>query len=149
MGSYKKDKHRPSPLPESSNSNKDEMGSYNYKMFNLFNRKFKITEAEPPKDVKQLFSKFSNGGSHMTADQLRRFLVLYQDELACTLADAQKIVEEVINRRHHLTRYSRHSLNLDDFFHFLLYDDLNGPITSQVTPLPNSVAKCIWHVYEI
>jgi phosphatidylinositol phospholipase C delta len=42
-------------------------------------------------------------------------------------------VEEVINRRHHLTRYSRHSLNLDDFFHFLLYDDLNGPITSQVT----------------
>jgi phosphatidylinositol phospholipase C delta len=58
-------------------------------------------------------------------------------------------VEEVINRRHHLTRYSRHSLNLDDFFHFLLYDDLNGPITSQVTPLPNSVAKCIWHVYEI
>jgi hypothetical protein len=31
----------------------------------------------------------------------------------------------------------------------LLYDDLNGPITSQVTPLPNSVAKCIWHVYEI
>ncbi|KAG6765444.1 hypothetical protein POTOM_029486 [Populus tomentosa] len=132
MGSYKKDKHRPSPLPESSNSNKDEMGSYNYKMFNLFNRKFKITEAEPPKDVKQLFFKFSNGGSHMTADQLRRFLVLHQDELDCTLADAQKIVEEVINRRHHLTRYSRHSLNLDDFFHFLLYDDLNGPITSQV-----------------
>uniref|UniRef100_A0A6N2LTP6 Phosphoinositide phospholipase C n=1 Tax=Salix viminalis TaxID=40686 RepID=A0A6N2LTP6_SALVM len=132
MGSYKKNKHRPSPLPESSNSNKDEMGSYNYKMFNLFNRKFKITEAEPPKDVKKVFSKFSNGGSHMTADQLRRFLVLHQDELDCTLADAQRIVEEVINRRHHLTRYSRYSLNLDDFFHFLLYDDLNGPITSQV-----------------
>ncbi|KAG5239952.1 phosphoinositide phospholipase [Salix suchowensis] len=108
------------------------MGSYNYKMFNLFNRKFKITEAEPPKDVKKVFSKFSNGGSHMTADQLRRFLVLHQDELDCTLADAQRIVEEVINRRHHLTRYSRYSLNLDDFFHFLLYDDLNGPITSQV-----------------
>ncbi|KAJ6768144.1 PHOSPHOINOSITIDE-SPECIFIC PHOSPHOLIPASE C FAMILY PROTEIN [Salix koriyanagi] len=132
MGSYKKNKHRPSPLPESSNSNKDEMGSYNYKMFNLFNRKFKITEAEPPKDVKKFFPKFSNGGSHMTADQLRRFLVLHQDELDCTLADAQRIVEEVINRRHHLTRYSRYSLNLDDFFHFLLYDDLNGPITSQV-----------------
>ncbi|KAJ6317790.1 hypothetical protein OIU76_013349 [Salix suchowensis] len=132
MGSYKKNKHRPSPLPESSNSNRDEMGSYNYKMFNLFNRKFKITEAEPPKDVKKVFSKFSNGGSHMTADQLRRFLVLHQDELDCTLADAQRIVEEVINRRHHLTRYSRYSLNLDDFFHFLLYDDLNGPITSQV-----------------
>ncbi|KAF9676931.1 hypothetical protein SADUNF_Sadunf08G0054600 [Salix dunnii] len=132
MGSYKKNKHGPSPLPESSNSNKDEMGSYNYKMFNLFNRKFKITEAEPPKDVKKVFSKFSNGGSHMTTDQLRRFLVLNQDELDCTLADAQKIVEEVINRRHHLTRYSRYSLNLDDFFHFLLYDDLNGPITSQV-----------------
>ncbi|CAK7325860.1 unnamed protein product [Dovyalis caffra] len=132
MESYKKDKRRTFSLPEPSNSNENEMGSYNYKMFNLFNRKFKITEAEPPKDVKQVFSKFSDGGSHMTADQLRRFLVLHQDELDCTLAEAEKIMEEVINRRHHLTRYSRHSLNLDDFFHFLLYDDLNGPITSQV-----------------
>ncbi|PNT17379.1 hypothetical protein POPTR_010G188900v4 [Populus trichocarpa] len=132
MGSYKKDQRRSFSSPEPSNSNKDEMGSYNYKMFNLFNRKFKITEAEPPKDVKQVFSKFSDGGSHMMADQLRRFLVLHQDELHCTLAEAKKIMEEVINRRHHLTRYSRHSLNLDDFFHFLLYDDLNGPITSQV-----------------
>nr|TKR74603.1 phosphoinositide-specific phospholipase C family protein [Populus alba] len=132
MGSYKKDQRRSFSSPEPSNSNKDEMGSYNYKMFNLFNRKFKITEAEPPKDVKQVFSKFSDGGSHMMADQLRRFLVLHQDELDCTLAEAKKIMEEVINRRHHLTRYSRHSLNLDDFFHFLLYDDLNGPITSQV-----------------
>jgi len=136
MGSYKKDQRRSFSSPEPSNSNKDEMGSYNYKMFNLFNRKFKITEAEPPKDVKQVFSKFSDGGSHMMADQLRRFLVLHQDELHCTLAEAKKIMEEVINRRHHLTRYSRHSLNLDDFFHFLLYDDLNGPITSQVNLPP-------------
>ncbi|KAJ6432515.1 hypothetical protein OIU84_019702 [Salix udensis] len=134
---YKKDQHRSFSSPEPSNSQKDEMGSYNYKMFSLFNRKFKITEAEPPKDVKLVFYKFSDGGPHMMADQLQRFLVLHQDELDCTLEEAEKIMEEVINRRHHLTRYSRLSLNLDDFFHFLLYDDLNGSITSQVTP-PNT-----------
>ncbi|KAF9674607.1 hypothetical protein SADUNF_Sadunf10G0144600 [Salix dunnii] len=125
-----KDQHRSFSSPEPSNSQKDEMGSYNYKMFSLFNRKFKITEAEPPKDVKQVFYKFSDGGPHMMADQLQRFLVLNREELDCTLEEAEKIMEEVINRRHHLTRHSRLSLN--DFFHFLLYDDLNGSITSQV-----------------
>ncbi|KAJ6311897.1 hypothetical protein OIU77_013614 [Salix suchowensis] len=132
MESYKKDQHGSFSLPEPGNSQKDEMGSYNYKMFSLFNRKFKITEAEPPKDVKLVFYKFSDGGPHMMADQLQRFLVLHQDELDCTLEEAEKIMEEVIYRRHHLTRYSRLSLNLDDFFHFLLCDDLNGSITSQV-----------------
>ncbi|KAJ6325102.1 hypothetical protein OIU76_012230 [Salix suchowensis] len=132
MESYKKDQHGSFSLPEPGNSQKDEMGSYNYKMFSLFNRKFKITEAEPPKDVKLVSYKFSYGGPHMMADQLQRFLVLHQDELDCTLEEAEKIMEEVIYRRHHLTRYSRLSLNLDDFFHFLLCDDLNGSITSQV-----------------
>ncbi|XP_048231396.1 phosphoinositide phospholipase C 6 isoform X2 [Ricinus communis] len=129
MGSYRKErKFKKLPEPPS----KYELGSYNYKMFNLFNRKFKITEAEPPNDVKEVFAKFSYGERHMSPDQFRRFLVLHQDLVDCTLADAQRIVEDVINKRHHITKYTRYGLNLDDFFHFLLFDDINGPIIPQV-----------------
>lgn len=112
---------------------KDEMGSYNYRMFNLFNRKYKITEAEPPNDVKQAFIMFSEGGPHMRPEQLRRFLAVHQNEVRWKVAEAEKLVEEVINRRHHLTKYARHGLTLDDFFHFLLSDDLNAPILTQVS----------------
>ncbi|KAJ8769431.1 hypothetical protein K2173_002921 [Erythroxylum novogranatense] len=110
----------------------DESGSYNYKMFNLFNRKFKITEAEPPEDVKEAFRNYCDRGGHMTAHQLLQFLVESQEEEHHTLEEAERIVEEVIHRRHHITRCVRHGLNLDDFFHYLLHDDLNGPIIPQV-----------------
>ncbi|XP_050211249.1 phosphoinositide phospholipase C 6-like [Mercurialis annua] len=132
MNTYRKERkfkrlpEPPAPPP------KDELGSYNYKMFNIFNRKFKITEAEPPDDVKSVFIKFSSGDRHMSSDQFRRFLVLHQDMMDCTLADAQRIMVDVINKRHHITKYARNGLNLDDFFHFLLFDDINGPILPQV-----------------
>ncbi|XVE52497.1 hypothetical protein DITRI_Ditri02bG0126800 [Diplodiscus trichospermus] len=109
-----------------------ENGSYNYKMFNFFNRKFKINEVEPPDDVKKAFSGFTDGATYMTAEQLKWFLVVHQGEVDSTLEDAERIIEQVVNRRHHVTGFARHSLNLDDFFHFLLFDDLNGPITTQV-----------------
>ncbi|XVF40734.1 hypothetical protein PTKIN_Ptkin01aG0138600 [Pterospermum kingtungense] len=111
-----------------------ENGSYNYKMFNIFNRKFKITEVEPPADVKKAFSSFTDGATYMSAEQLKQFLVVHQGEVDSTLQDAQRIVEEVVNRRQHVTKFAiaRHSLNLDDFFHFLCFDDLNGPIRTQV-----------------
>ncbi|KAJ9160325.1 hypothetical protein P3X46_025736 [Hevea brasiliensis] len=128
MGSYRKEKKQ-KKLPDTT---KDELGSYNYRMFNLFNRKFKITEAEPPNDVKEAFAKFSGGQRYIGVDQFRKFLVLHQDMVDCTLADAQRMVEDFINKRHHASKCTSLGLNLEDFFHFLLFDDLNGPIIPQV-----------------
>ncbi|CAN1798110.1 Phosphoinositide phospholipase C 6 [Linum perenne] len=114
------------------NNNDPIKGSYNYRMFNLFNRKFKITEAEPPSDVMHLFRHYAEGHDEMSADHLRNFLVEYQNEAECSLEDAERIVTEVLQRRNNLTSYDRNGLNLDDFFQFLLSDDLNGPINTQV-----------------
>ncbi|XP_057788882.1 phosphoinositide phospholipase C 6-like isoform X2 [Salvia miltiorrhiza] len=106
------------------------MGSYNYyRVLGCFNRKFKISELQAPPDVRAAFVKYAEGAEHMTAEQLRKFLVEYQGEEACTAAsDAEAIVATAFNRRHHLGR----RFTLDDFLDFLLQDHLNAPITSQV-----------------
>ncbi|KAH6777799.1 Phosphoinositide-specific phospholipase C family protein [Perilla frutescens var. frutescens] len=106
------------------------MGSYNYRVFGCFNRKFKISELQAPPDVRAAFIKYAEGADNMAADQLHKFLVEYQGEEGCTTADAEAIIAKVINRRHHIGR--RHGLTLDDFFDFLFQDDLNAPINSQV-----------------
>ncbi|CAN0837976.1 Phosphoinositide phospholipase C 6 [Linum grandiflorum] len=125
-----KDKRTESEAEE--NNHNLSKGSYNYRMFSLFNRKFKITEAEPPNDVMHLFRQYGEGHHEMSAVHLRNFLIEHQNEADYSLQDAERIVAEVLQRRHHLTRYARNGLNLDDFFHFLLSDDLNGPINTQV-----------------
>ncbi|KAF8108358.1 hypothetical protein N665_0111s0068 [Sinapis alba] len=116
-------------------------GSYNYKMFKCFNRKFKINEVQPTDDVRDAFCQFSVGGSGvgdskddgvMGAEQLCSFLDDNQVNSATTVAEAQHLIDEVIRRRHHVTRFTRHGLDLDDFFNFLFYDDLNPPITPHV-----------------
>ncbi|KAK9283993.1 hypothetical protein L1049_012251 [Liquidambar formosana] len=122
-------------------------------MFMFFNRKFKINEVEPPVDVKEAFVRYSEGGgggggggdgdsTHLSPYQLHQFLVEFQGEERCTVSDAERIVEQVLHRRHHFTHYARRGLTLDDFFHYLFFDDLNGPIKSQVhhdmtAPLPH------------
>ncbi|XP_051143842.1 phosphoinositide phospholipase C 6-like isoform X2 [Andrographis paniculata] len=106
--------------------------SYNYyKMFGCFNRKFKVSEPEPPPDVKEAFSRYAEGGIHMTVDQLLKFLVEYQQEKWRTVDDAEAIMHQVFKQRHH-SPDRQLGFNLDDFFHFLFQDDLNGPINSQV-----------------
>ncbi|KAH9702488.1 phosphoinositide phospholipase C 6 [Citrus sinensis] len=113
------------------NSSND--GSYHYRMFNFFNRKFKIREPEPPLDVKMAFMHFSQDGLHMKPSEFRRFMVEHQGETGCTLSRAEEIVNNIISSRHHITRFTRNGLNLDDFFHFLLFDDdINGPIKLEV-----------------
>ncbi|KAF8086121.1 hypothetical protein N665_0634s0007 [Sinapis alba] len=113
-------------------------GSYNYKMFKCFNRKFKINEVQPTNDVREAFCKFSGGGGDggssgvMGAEQLCSFLDDHQVHSVTTVAEAQRLIDEVIRRRHHVTRFTRHGLDLDDFFNFLFYDDLNPPITPHV-----------------
>ncbi|GLT31472.1 hypothetical protein SLA2020_062050 [Shorea laevis] len=107
-------------------------GSYNYKMFNFFNRKFKIKEVEPPADVKAAFAEYVGDGSEMSADQLRCFLVEKQGEVDCTVSDAERIIERIVQRKPHAITDAPHALKIDDFFQFLFHDDLNGPITEQV-----------------
>ncbi|GMI72602.1 hypothetical protein like AT2G40116 [Hibiscus trionum] len=107
-------------------------GSYNYRMFSFFNRKFKINEVKPPPDVNKAFSLFTDDSTHMNADQLRRFLAVHQNDVNTRVEDAQRIIEQVVSMRHHLTKVVRNSLSLDDFFHFLFSVDLNGPIRTQV-----------------
>ena len=91
-----------------------------------------MVEAEPPADVKEAFKKYADGGTHMTAEQLRRFLVEFQGDGSVSLSDSERIVEQVLQKRHHLAKFTRHTLTLEDFHYFLFSTDLNAPIGSQV-----------------
>ncbi|CAD5320919.1 unnamed protein product [Arabidopsis thaliana] len=124
----------------------NDSGSYNYRMFKFYNRKFKINEVTPTDDVRDAFCQFAVGGGGggtdgdssdgdgstgvMGAEQLCSFLDDHGE--STTVAEAQRLIDEVIRRRHHVTRFTRHGLDLDDFFNFLFYDDLNPPITPHV-----------------
>ncbi|XP_021715536.1 phosphoinositide phospholipase C 4-like [Chenopodium quinoa] len=105
------------------------MGSYRVCL--CFTRRFGLIDLEPPSEVRDLFKKYTNGGAYMAPDQLRRFLVEVQGGHETTIADAEKIVEEVLNQRHHIAKFTRKSLTFDDFFYYLFSVDLNPPFKSQ------------------
>ncbi|KAL1823889.1 hypothetical protein ACET3Z_010667 [Daucus carota] len=100
------------------------MGSY--KMFGIFNRKFKTEETGPPEDVVNAFNKYSDGGKEMSADQLLRFLVEFQGQVDCTLSHAQDIMKQL----HHLS--DPNCLSINDFCYFLVNEQLNPPISHQI-----------------
>ncbi|XP_051131894.1 phosphoinositide phospholipase C 4-like [Andrographis paniculata] len=106
------------------------MGSY--RVCVCFTRRFRITEAGPPEDVKEAFRKYAEGGTQMTAEQLRRFLVEVQGEGGATAAEAESILQQIVQKRHHITKRTRHAITLEDFHHFLFSSDLNPPINSKV-----------------
>lgn len=110
------------------------MGSHSYKMFMCFNRKFKITEAQPPCDVTEAFSHFTDNGAYMNAAQLRRFLVEFQAEDAAAMTDAaaSRVLDQILQRRRHLSKFTKQALTLDDFFFYLFCNELNAPIDDQV-----------------
>ncbi|KAA0031829.1 phosphoinositide phospholipase C 4-like isoform X2 [Cucumis melo var. makuwa] len=93
-----------------------------------------MSKEEPPPDVKEAFVKYAGGvAANMTAEQLRSFLVEFQGDQTASLADAQRIVEHVLQRRHHvITKLTKHSLTLDDFYYYLFSMDLNPAISDQV-----------------
>ncbi|CAN7067298.1 unnamed protein product [Brassica rapa subsp. trilocularis] len=109
---------------------KRELGRY--KMGLCFSDKLRMNRESPPPDVVRVFLEYTEGGNHMTAEQLCRFLVQVQGETEVLVSDAEKIIERITNERHHITKFLRHSLNLDDFFSFLFSDDLNHPVVSKV-----------------
>nr|GMC92870.1 phosphoinositide phospholipase C 6-like isoform X1 [Ipomoea batatas]GMC94264.1 phosphoinositide phospholipase C 6-like isoform X1 [Ipomoea batatas] len=102
-------------------------------MFGFLNRKFKISEREPPPDVRDAFSLYAGNGPHMNAEQLARFLVEYQGEEGRTADDAAEIIQQIHDRRQHLAKHNHLYLDLDGFFEFLFQDDLNGPLNTQVS----------------
>lgn len=108
-----------------------------YRICGCFARKFVAAELQPPADVKDLFDKYAECGPHMTAEQLQRFLVEVQGERKASLAEAEKIVEEIKSRRKHphipiFSSTARKTLTLDEFFTYLFSVDLNPPINPQV-----------------
>ncbi|EFH42544.1 predicted protein [Arabidopsis lyrata subsp. lyrata] len=109
---------------------KREMGRY--KMGLCFSDKLRMNRGAPPPDVVTAFVEYTEGRNHMTAEQLCRFLVEAQDETEVLVSDAEKIIERITCERHHITKFLRHTLNLDDFFSFLFSDDLNHSIDSKV-----------------
>lgn len=99
-----------------------------------FTRKFRITEAEPPSDVTEYFAKYAEGGTHMTAEQLRNFLEDVQGYGGASISEAERIVEQMLQKRHHhiAKLITRRTLTLEDFHHYLFSADLNPPIEDQV-----------------
>lgn len=120
------------------------MITYNkYKSFLFFIRKYKVTELVPPLDLKEAFSKFTGGGSHMSAEQLHRFLVEHQGEKDCTLLDSEKIVEKLLQIRRPQQetvnvdqKIREQEITLDDIFYFLRMDDFNSPLKAEVSSFP-------------
>lgn len=97
-----------------------------------FTRKFKVTEAQPPADVKEAFTKYAAEGAQMSSEQLLRFLMAEQGQTEATIADAEAIVLQILHKRHPISKLTRRNLTLDDFHHFLFNSDFNPPIISKV-----------------
>ncbi|KAK0593672.1 hypothetical protein LWI29_001987 [Acer saccharum] len=124
-------------------------GNYHYKMFKCFNRKFKINEAAPPLDVKLAFVECTNHGDYMTAVQLRRFLVLYQEEKDCSLNHAEMIMEQVVQRRYPDNKsYHGKGLTINDFFIFSCLMILILLSETRTLTAPISLIRCLKTIKE-
>lgn len=122
---------------------------HKYKSFLFFIRKYKVTELVPPEDLKEVFSEFTGGGSRMSFEQLHRFLVEHQGEKDCTLLDSEEIIDRVLQvRRPHeesgnIDENGEQGVTLDEIFHFLLHDDFNSPLKTEVTSFYPCLLVCI------
>ncbi|KAK6943127.1 Phospholipase C, phosphatidylinositol-specific, Y domain [Dillenia turbinata] len=100
-----------------------------YKICFCFRRRFKLTVAEPPAEIKSLFDKYSENGI-MTADHLNRFLIEVQGERTATKQEAEAIIESLKELKH-LNMFHRKTLNLEAFFKYL-FSDSNTPLLNKV-----------------
>ncbi|KAI3943538.1 hypothetical protein MKW92_032460 [Papaver armeniacum] len=114
-------------------SSKEKETKSSYKMFKIFKRNFRLNEAEPPLDVKEAFLKYSEGNNLMTSDQLLQLLINFQGKSDAKIEDADKIISNILQSRHHIAQFTRsNTLTLDDFHHYLFDGELNFPIKQQV-----------------
>ncbi|TYI72637.1 hypothetical protein E1A91_D07G074700v1, partial [Gossypium mustelinum] len=91
-------------------------------------KKKKLIEAAPPPDVIVAFEKYAEGGPQMTAEQLHRFLMDAQGQGGAKVSDAEEILLQGLQKRHHMVKFRKHALTLDDFHHYLFSANLNLPI---------------------
>ncbi|RVW66198.1 Phosphoinositide phospholipase C 2 [Vitis vinifera] len=102
------------------------MSKQSFKVCFCFRRIFKLQATGPPEDVQYLFNRYSQNGT-MTLDQLRYFLIDFQEEKQATREDAQAI----FNSLKHLNIFQRKGLHLEAFFRYLL-----GDLNTSLPPSP-------------
>ncbi|KAK8293368.1 hypothetical protein V6Z12_D06G184300 [Gossypium hirsutum] len=76
-----------------------------YRICGCFTRKFKIIEAAPPPD--------GQGNAKVS--------------------DAEEILLQGLQKRHHMAKFRKHALTLDDFHHYLFSANLNLPIDNKAS----------------
>ncbi|CAF2332793.1 BnaA10g29510D [Brassica napus] len=107
------------------------MGSY--RMCLIFKRKFRVTEPGPVDDVRDVFSRYAEGQAHMSPEQLRKLMAdERREDLGSSLEDAERLVDEVLRRKHHIAKFTRRNLTLEDFNYLLFSTELNPPIGDKV-----------------
>lgn len=97
-----------------------------FKVCMCFTRRFKFRVLEPPKEVKDVFERYSNNG-HMTVEDFVDFLTEVQGEQNAKPEDAKAIIDNI----NHLKIFHRNGLHLETFFRYLL-GDLNLAHTPSV-----------------
>ncbi|KAK9057881.1 hypothetical protein SSX86_022720 [Deinandra increscens subsp. villosa] len=102
------------------------MPKQTYKVCLCFRRRFKLSDSEPPPDIKELFSHYSENDV-MTAEHLQRFMAEVQGDDKVTKAEAEAVVDATIKDLKHVVIFHRKVLNLDAFFRYLLSDS-NPPL---------------------
>uniref|UniRef100_A0A7N0T3I7 Phosphoinositide phospholipase C n=1 Tax=Kalanchoe fedtschenkoi TaxID=63787 RepID=A0A7N0T3I7_KALFE len=97
-----------------------------------FSRKFKLTVAEAPPEIKSLFNQYADPASGiMTPDGLLDFLVRVQGEVGATKEDAEAIVDSFKHIKHVFPTSRTRGLTFDSFFRFL-FGDQNAPLLQKV-----------------
>ncbi|KAG2310887.1 hypothetical protein Bca52824_022444 [Brassica carinata] len=103
-----------------------------YRMCLVFTRKFRVTEPDPVDDVRNVFQKYAEDEAHMSPEQLQKLMADETGGEGSSLEEAERIVDEVLRRKHHIAKFTRRNLTIEDFNYLLFSTDLNPPIDDKV-----------------
>lgn len=104
------------------------MSKESYGICWCFRRRFKLSEAEAPAEIKDTFELYSENGI-MTVHHLQRFMMEVQGDDKATMEVAEALMETILKEHKHLHVFHRKGLNLEVFFRYLL-GDINPPLPS-------------------
>ncbi|GFP93836.1 phosphoinositide phospholipase c 2 [Phtheirospermum japonicum] len=102
------------------------MSKQTYSICFCFKRKFKLKEDEMPADIKSTFENYSENGL-MNVEHLHKFLKEVQGDDKLTGAEAEAVMESILNEHKHLHIFQRKSLSIKEFFRYLL-SEINSPL---------------------
>lgn len=93
-----------------------------------------MTEPGPVDDVRDVFERYAEGQAHMSPEQLRKLMAdERREDLGSSLEDAERLADEVLRRKHHIAKFTRRNLTLEDFNYLLFSTELNPPIGDKVS----------------